>query len=539
MDVVWVPAATISPRGSVEFTAKGATAIEAVFRALDKDASGGLNFDEFRSYVEHEGESLTLEDFQTLPLDLTDDGEVSLAGFQDVYRAAMEADFAQGEERLHSDLARFNLGKILKARNVAAMLMSGKGPSGAPESQDPTTGPRAKRKQRAQTSAAPSLPQDHSKQESSSESIVVDLISPRHAKRTKNEALEEEDDDASSEAAPKPVHPFFTKQNTFKSKDKPVYKALPKEEPVDEVRVHPNEVDAKKIHPFFLQRPRTSSITQQQHSFNSDEEEACSPRRESSFSRLLKNIKSGDEFPGMLPQLGAPSSKSSSSNAKSMQGIVDLLAVEGAHSDQCFRLEGDAFERILQRVESVPRSDTVEITDSPIAKVRQVAEKEIAPAFLDLSVGDDAEHVDLTQAVIQPARPSKSRRVVDDEPDAPMDLSFQEDEKQQAWPQKFAPKRVHEIAGNEEAVSKLRVWLETMLMDRSRTDSEGDDEEFLEDEDEDDPSTQRNCKAVILFGPSGSGKTSAVYAVADELAYVDINQRRTVLTRYAAFEYLK
>lgn len=59
------------------------------------------------------------------------------------------------------------------------------------------------------------------------------------------------------------------------------------------------------------------------------------------------------------------------------------------------------------------------------------------------------------------------------------------------WTEKYRPKNLREIAGNETAVEELTVWAKEIFKPRSK-------------------------KAAVLHGPAGCGKTSAAYAVAAE-----------------------
>jgi len=59
------------------------------------------------------------------------------------------------------------------------------------------------------------------------------------------------------------------------------------------------------------------------------------------------------------------------------------------------------------------------------------------------------------------------------------------------WTEKYRPKKLREVVGNEEALEKLSAWAEEVLKAKSK-------------------------KAAILHGPAGCGKTSAAYALASE-----------------------
>jgi replication factor C large subunit len=59
------------------------------------------------------------------------------------------------------------------------------------------------------------------------------------------------------------------------------------------------------------------------------------------------------------------------------------------------------------------------------------------------------------------------------------------------WTEKYRPKRLRDVVGNEKAVAELGAWAETVLRPKSK-------------------------KAAILHGPAGCGKTSAAYALAAE-----------------------
>jgi replication factor C large subunit len=59
------------------------------------------------------------------------------------------------------------------------------------------------------------------------------------------------------------------------------------------------------------------------------------------------------------------------------------------------------------------------------------------------------------------------------------------------WTEKYRPKRLRDVVGNEKAVAELDAWAETVLRPKSK-------------------------RAAILHGPAGCGKTSAAYALAAE-----------------------
>ena len=59
------------------------------------------------------------------------------------------------------------------------------------------------------------------------------------------------------------------------------------------------------------------------------------------------------------------------------------------------------------------------------------------------------------------------------------------------WTEKYRPKKLREVVGNEKAIEELREWAEEVLEAKSK-------------------------KAAILHGPAGCGKTSAAYALAAE-----------------------
>lgn len=63
------------------------------------------------------------------------------------------------------------------------------------------------------------------------------------------------------------------------------------------------------------------------------------------------------------------------------------------------------------------------------------------------------------------------------------------------WAEKYRPAKLAGIRGQNQAVSKIREWLE-----RSRLGKPG--------------------KALLFYGPPGTGKTSAAYALANEIGYV-------------------
>ncbi|MCD6348152.1 MAG: replication factor C large subunit [Candidatus Korarchaeota archaeon] len=68
------------------------------------------------------------------------------------------------------------------------------------------------------------------------------------------------------------------------------------------------------------------------------------------------------------------------------------------------------------------------------------------------------------------------------------------------WTEKYRPKRLNEIKGQNKAVNEIREWIESVRAGKV-------------------------TKALLLVGPPGSGKTSAAYAIANELGYdpVEVN----------------
>ncbi|HDI73446.1 MAG TPA: replication factor C large subunit, partial [Candidatus Korarchaeota archaeon] len=68
------------------------------------------------------------------------------------------------------------------------------------------------------------------------------------------------------------------------------------------------------------------------------------------------------------------------------------------------------------------------------------------------------------------------------------------------WTEKYRPKRLNEIKGQNKAINEIREWIESVRAGKV-------------------------TKALLLVGPPGSGKTSAAYAIANELGYdpVEVN----------------
>ena len=62
------------------------------------------------------------------------------------------------------------------------------------------------------------------------------------------------------------------------------------------------------------------------------------------------------------------------------------------------------------------------------------------------------------------------------------------------WTEKYRPKKLREVVGNEKAIEELTEWAEYILKPKSK-------------------------KAAILHGPAGCGKTSAAYALASEIGW--------------------
>lgn len=81
------------------------------------------------------------------------------------------------------------------------------------------------------------------------------------------------------------------------------------------------------------------------------------------------------------------------------------------------------------------------------------------------------------------------------------------------WTEKYKPKCSAEVIGNEEAASKLKIWLENWTF-VEKINSYSSSEEFS------NPDNMCDIRQVaVLIGPYGSGKTACAYAVAEELGY--------------------
>lgn len=59
------------------------------------------------------------------------------------------------------------------------------------------------------------------------------------------------------------------------------------------------------------------------------------------------------------------------------------------------------------------------------------------------------------------------------------------------WTEKYRPKRLRDVVGNEKAIDEVRAWAENVFRPKAK-------------------------KAALLYGPAGCGKTSAAYALAAE-----------------------
>jgi len=59
------------------------------------------------------------------------------------------------------------------------------------------------------------------------------------------------------------------------------------------------------------------------------------------------------------------------------------------------------------------------------------------------------------------------------------------------WTEKYRPKKLREVVGNDKAIEELSAWAEDVFKAKSK-------------------------KGAILHGPAGCGKTSAAYALAAE-----------------------
>jgi len=64
-------------------------------------------------------------------------------------------------------------------------------------------------------------------------------------------------------------------------------------------------------------------------------------------------------------------------------------------------------------------------------------------------------------------------------------------EREKPWTQKYSPKKLKDIAGQDKAVASLKKFIVNFKQEKK--------------------------KAVLVYGPTGSGKTSAVYSIANEL----------------------
>jgi replication factor C large subunit len=68
------------------------------------------------------------------------------------------------------------------------------------------------------------------------------------------------------------------------------------------------------------------------------------------------------------------------------------------------------------------------------------------------------------------------------------------------WVEKYRPKRLKDIVGQNEAIEQIMKWIE-------------------------DVRAGKKVKPLLIYGPAGTGKTTAAYAIANELGYdiVEIN----------------
>uniref|UniRef100_A0ABD2WQ31 ATPase AAA-type core domain-containing protein n=1 Tax=Trichogramma kaykai TaxID=54128 RepID=A0ABD2WQ31_9HYME len=96
------------------------------------------------------------------------------------------------------------------------------------------------------------------------------------------------------------------------------------------------------------------------------------------------------------------------------------------------------------------------------------------------------------------------------------------------WIKKYRPSNSSTIIGNNEAILKLKTWLNTWNYHQNKLNESSSDEFHINNHDE--RSFPPNTVA-ILKGPHGCGKSSSVYAIADELEYrvleVNASAKRT------------
>ena len=85
------------------------------------------------------------------------------------------------------------------------------------------------------------------------------------------------------------------------------------------------------------------------------------------------------------------------------------------------------------------------------------------------------------------------------------------------WTDKYRPNSSAEVIGNEEAVRKLKTWLDGWKSSNNNEDYSSGEEFYISDCSI--TSNKERNQVAVLVGPHGSGKTASVYAIAQELNY--------------------
>ncbi|XP_034939539.1 ATPase family AAA domain-containing protein 5 [Chelonus insularis] len=117
--------------------------------------------------------------------------------------------------------------------------------------------------------------------------------------------------------------------------------------------------------------------------------------------------------------------------------------------------------------------------------------------------------------IVSPKRRGRKKKSVDGGVNVVAETNNNEND---VWTQKYKPLNTKEIIGNEEAVMKLKNWLNSWSLS-ANNDDYSSSEEFYNSDNSRSCNAQSSQQVAVLLGPHGSGKTISVYAIAEELGY--------------------